>query len=111
MAALAGDETPSALKEAFADTLASALKPAVAQCDDAMNSVMKSQTALAEKVERLAAVLNTLNLEGEDAPPSFAGYAKKLGDTRKRLASIGGTLTAIEKRLETVNNRLDKQQG
>ena len=102
---------PAELKSAFAGTLAAALKPAVAECDEAMSSVMKSQTALAEKVERLAAVLNTLSLEGEDAPPSFSGYAKKLGDTRKRLTSIGSTLTAIEKRLESVNTRLDKQQG
>ena len=70
---------------------------------------MRSQSNLASKVERLAAILDTLSVDGEDAPPSFAGYAKKLGDTRRRLTNIGSTLTAIEKRLESVNTRLDKQ--
>ena len=110
----ASAEPPPAVPVATAisDGLLSVLTPMVGKCDDGIRAVLASQAELSQQIDRVAAELQTFL--GASQLPSFAPYAERLADVRRRVAAANQTMTQVDARLtrcEDMADRLEQEEG
>ncbi|KAL1521063.1 hypothetical protein AB1Y20_022618 [Prymnesium parvum] len=84
----------------YGASLTSMLQPMVAKCDDSVQSVLSSQTALADQIDRVAAELQGFLKSSQI--PSFSPHAQRLADVRKRVSVANATLSQVQARLKRI---------
>eukprot|EP00300_Choanocystis_sp_HF-7_P018760 c2012_g1_i1.p1 GENE.c2012_g1_i1~~c2012_g1_i1.p1 ORF type:complete len:166 (-),score=35.65 c2012_g1_i1:381-878(-) len=93
-----GAEKPAEAAEQIAQGLYELLKPVVLECDARVQAVFASQSALSSQMDTLSRELDTLLSSSE--MPVLTPYARKLAESRRRIASVNTTLLLIQDRLD-----------
>ena len=92
----------------FAKGIADAVTPAIAQCDEQLKALEKSQDALMERMSELDASISQYSAEAEgleDLKPHIA----RLGNVRMRVTKVNSKLQAISKRVQKAESILKKK--
>lgn len=92
----------------FAKGIAETVTPAIAQCDEQLKALEKSQDALMARMGELDASIAEYSAEAEsleDLKPHIA----RLGSVRARVTKVNNTLQAISKRVQKAESILKKK--
>ena len=111
MASEAGDgatEPPASIPVAAAlsDGLISMLTPMVDTVDASIQAAVDSQAKLSHQIDRVAAELQTFLSASQ--LPSFAPYAQRLTDVRRRTSATNNTLVRIQARLSRIEEMAER---
>ena len=85
---------------ALSDGLLQLVEPMVETCDSSIKQAVDSQAKLSQQLDRVAAELQAFL--GASQLPSFAPYAQRLADVRRRANSASSTLALVQQRLTRV---------
>ena len=94
------------MSTALADGLLSMLGPMVETCDASIQAAVDSQAKVSQQIDRVAAELQ--GFLGASALPSFAPYAQRLSEVRRRANAAGSTLAAVQQRLARIEAMADR---
>ena len=76
------------------------LGPMVEATDSSITAAVDSQAKLSQQIDKVAGELQTFLAASQ--LPSFAPYAERLSEVRRRATAAGNTLTAVQQRLARV---------
>ena len=85
---------------ALSESLISMLGPMVEATDSSITAAVDSQAKLSQQIDKVAGELQTFLAASQ--LPSFAPYAERLSEVRRRATAAGNTLTAVQQRLARV---------
>ena len=89
----------------FTAGMMAAVGPLVTEVDTQVDSVIKSQMRLGERIDALGNVLQSFN-QSFKLPP-YEEHALKLSNARARVAKVNEALIAIQRRLDSTAKRLE----
>ena len=101
------DRVPAAA--ALSDGLLTVLAPMVDKVDGGIQQAVDSQAMLSQQIDRVAAELQSFLTTSQ--LPSFAPYAHRLAEVRRRTAVASGTLQQVQARLSRVEAIADQLQA
>lgn len=93
---------------ALSDGLLTVLQPLVDKCDTGIQQAVDSQALLSQQIDRVAAELQAFLSVSQ--LPSFAPYAHRLSEVRRRAATASGTLQQVQARLSRIEAMADRLQ-
>ena len=97
---------------ALSDGLLSMLGPMVETCDSSIQAAVDSQAKVSQEIDKVAAELQ--GFLGSSQLPSFAPYAQRLSEVRRRANAASTTLGTVQQRLarvEAMAERLSAEQS
>lgn len=97
---------------ALSDGLLSMLGPMVETCDASIQAAVDSQAKVSQQIDKVAAELQ--GFLGQSQLPSFAPYAQRLSEVRRRASAASNTLGVVQQRLarvEAMADRLSAEQS
>ena len=101
------DRVPAAA--ALSDGLLTVLTPMVDKVDVGIQQAVDSQAMLSQQIDRVAAELQSFLTTSQ--LPSFAPYAHRLAEVRRRTAVASSTLQQVQARLSRVEAIADQLQA
>ena len=94
---------------ALSEGLNAMLQPMVDKTDNSIQAAIDSQAVLSQQIDRVASELQAFL--SAVALPSFAPYADRLSDVRRRVNVASNTLTQVQARLARVEQLADRLQA
>ena len=93
---------------ALSDSLISLITPIVNKCDTGIQEALDSQAELSQQIDRVASQLQAFLSVSQ--LPSFAPYAARIAEVRRRAIAAGTTLSQVQSRLNRIEEMADSLQ-